>query len=192
MRYLSSFVLVLFLFGSASAALADELSVNIPKSPCTVPATCTLKTDISGPGSPAEGSAVFPLISLAAGPWQFTFITGVPIFWGYSVDTYFARFGVGGSFQMTAPDKLTFNGEITGGGVSDRFEFSSADLKFDGFWANNQYASGELGLTFFEGSNNYFASLRVDTTEAPEPANLALLGSGIGSIWAAGKRMRKS
>lgn len=189
MRNITLFVVVL-LIASAGVACADELNINIPHSACTPNVTCTLDPYIQGMGSPAEGSAIFPLISLAAGPWQFNFMTGDPLSWSYYADNYSALFGVGGSFQMTAPDKLTFSGQITGGKVNDRFEYTSADLTFDGLWANNQYASGELVITFLSGANNYFTSLEVNTTEVPEPASLALLGSGISGVWAARKRFR--
>ena len=181
--YRSSLVLLAFVFALAGLAFADNLDVNISGASCLYGTICGLNAYTNGPGTPAQGSAIFPLISLAAGPWQFSFTTGDPTWWHKQSQVYDATFGVGGMFQMMAPDGLTFTGEITGGSVHSDPDapILSGYFTFDGQWANSEYASGNLGFIFQEPFDSY-ASLMV-STEVPEPTSLAFSAPELPECW---------
>jgi hypothetical protein len=96
---------------------------------------------------------------------------------------YTAVFGAGGTFAMTGPDHLTFTGQITSGSeyvdFDDGYEFR-INLDFTGTWSNNIEASGEVTIGGILDSVTYGT---LYTYTVPEPASLALLGSGIVGTW---------
>ncbi len=134
-------------------------------------------------GGPESGSANFDPV---APGWSFSFQSAPATSWQYEeyvmgYYSYNAQFGYGGSFTMTAPGSLTFTGVVTSGNA---FEFEiggggreGVDAFFFGQWSNGLYASGEadLGESFEVGA----PYVNLHTAITPEPASIALFGSGI-------------
>ena len=133
---LRGFTLLLIVVScSAVTAWADDLDVHLGGSCIFGPQQCNF--DAGDGGYPASGWATFDNT-----PWSLTFKTAVPEKWFEDDTGYGATFGPGGTFQMTGPDNLTFNGQVTSGIATDSFEtgYSHVDLLFDGHWSNTYYA----------------------------------------------------
>jgi PEP-CTERM motif len=161
---------------SAATLLADDLNVHF-SGPCDgVYAACMFTVgNEDHVGSPATGAADFN------GPWGFNFQTGFPTQWQGNQMEYTAVFGPGGYFQMAGPDDLTFTGQITSGSSYDYSYLFTEGVKvfFDGYWSNNEYASGEVQLaSTLEGS-----TVTLDVTTVPEPATVAMFASGVAGLW---------
>ena len=140
------------------------------------------------PGNPASGHADFGAINL---PWSFTFVTGEPLSWSCDqrCNNYHATFGVGGTFTVEGPQGLNFNGSITGGTAWQNLDLSwGADLFFSGEWNDGPSGYGEI-LDLVTDQYGPYASL--DLYTVPEPAILALLGTGAIIAWGAGLRRKR-
>lgn len=170
-------LMFLALSGSAHADLAHDLSVHLSMYCPFDLNICAVYPYVGQPGDPASGHADFGAINE---PWSFSFVTGNPLSWKCDrfCDNYNAAFGVGGSFNMDGPFGLTFAGKITSGTAWQNFDDDwGVDLSFWGEWSNGLLANGDF-LDLVTGMNGPYASLDVYTHPIPEPASLALLGTG--------------
>src|ERR1700759_854523 len=81
-------------------------------------------------GGPASGSATFEAEQVS-----FIFETLAAIWYQNGEDTYYAQFGYGGTFDLTAP-MGTFEGVITSGSSQALGASTSeaAQVSFDGYW----------------------------------------------------------
>jgi len=180
-------LLVIVLAGMAHADAPQDLTVHLSMYCPLDLKICSVDPYEQYPGNPAAGHADFSPIDQ---PWNFTFVTGYPLFWKCygSCNNYSATFGIGGTFTMDGPRGLTFAGQITSGTAWQNLDLSwGASLSFSGKWSNGLYGYGDL-LDQFTDQFGPYASLDVDTV--PEPASLALLGAGVLMIW--GMRRRRS
>jgi hypothetical protein len=159
----------------AHADLAQDLTVHLSMNCPFDLNICSVNPYDQYPGNPASGHVNFIAINL---PWSYDFVTGYPVSWMCDrfCDNYNATFGEGGTFNMGGPMSLTFIGEVTSGRAwQNSNEDWGVDLSFSGKWSNGMSAHGEI-LDLFTGMNGPYASLDVYTV--PEPATLALLGTG--------------
>jgi hypothetical protein len=179
-------ILVLF-FSATGITFADNLNVNFKQIPCWLGQNiCGLQLYVNGPGSPAAGYANFPEIALHGSQWTLTFQTADPISWHVDWQNYHydATFGTGGTFDMTGPGNLTFTGQILDGSVDYNFDSEVGHFDYSGQWNNNVYGYGDI--TIAGGGGVLFASL--DAYAVPEPASLALFGSGVAGLLGAYRR----
>jgi len=190
MRYAKICVLLLFLVASARIASADYLNI-LRTVGCGPPSPCDSQIYINGPGSPAAGYAMFPVITTIGSRWSFTFQTPDPYEWGFNQFGYYAYFGNGGTFQMTGPGDLTLLGEMRGGFLfNSNGEAYVLDLNFDGQWSNGLNASGQLYLHVGDFREAHLDVATVTATGVPEPTGFALLGSAVAGLCGARGRLR--
>lgn len=182
------FLSLVVLGGVASADSSQDLTVHLSMSCPYNVNICNVLPYEGSPGNPAAGNANFNSIDM---PWSFSFVTANPLSWkcDSQCEDYSADFGAGGTFLMSGPDGLTFSGEITSGTSWQNLDlYYGAKLSFAGEWSNGLSASGDF-VDDVTGWNGPYASLDVYTT--PEPATLALLGSGILAVWGTRKRITR-
>lgn len=181
--------LVLISRSSSSATnIQQELTVSLNLTCAPDSYQCDnqsfLSTDFGGP---AKGSANFEPVSSG---WSLDFTTANPILWceegsgdasiGCSPDgPLFEKdlYGPGGSFFMTGPKGLTFSGIVTGGSYVVNTFAETADFSFVGRWSNGLVGVGSYGFVY---QNDYtFYATTLDTSIAPEPGSLLILGTGV-------------
>jgi len=169
--------LLLLVCSSAVTTWASDLEVHLSII-CRPPDGFCQLSDEGIPDRPAMGTATF-----SNTPWSFQFVTAKPISYTYNDAEYLATFGTGGMFQMTGPDNLTFTGQILSGSEYQYFEGNfdyKIDLMFNGMWSNDVAGYGEVTIG---GAENFADHATLDAYVVPEPASLALLGSGAAGIW---------
>jgi hypothetical protein len=163
-----------FVLGAAAMASADNLAVNLSIHSQTC---CSL--NIGALGSPAEGQADY---SSVLPPWSIQWQTGAAYDWclncGYAYSAYFNS----GTVTMVGPDNLTFTGEVT---YAEAHVAGTAGffmtVDFSGQWSNHLYGYGTTYLNY--DNLNQFYDGTLQTFVAPEPGSLALLVSGMASLW---------
>jgi hypothetical protein len=133
--------------------------------------------DPGSEGSPATAYADFSGIGA---PWTFNTTTGEAIQWVANDGNYSATFGYGGSFEMTGPNNLTFNGVVTSGSAEFVPNSWTVQVNYTGQWSNGVYASGEAEVQIEDGGVYTAATLQSQAT--PEPSSLLLLGSGVAGV----------
>jgi hypothetical protein len=99
-------------------------------------------------------------------------------------DYYYAQFGSGGTFELTAPFG-TFDGTITSG-YSEILGGSTAELaaiQFTGYWNTGVFASGSAEVEFcgdcIDPGYTFSVNMSSAAGTTPEPSSLVLFGSGI-------------
>ncbi len=162
--------LMVALASVASADLVHDLTISLFNPEC-IQSLCEMASGLGG--GPAQGAADFT--DLGYPYWSFSFDTGAASWWEDIDGTYLAGFN-SGSIGITGPYGLTFNGTVTQGSVEYSLAYESAEVAFSGTWSNGLYGSGsaEVFISASEGASSNF-----DITTAPEPASLALFGSGV-------------
>jgi hypothetical protein len=128
----------------AAADIVQNLTANIDFQTCN---NTLCMFDVGFDGYPASGYASFTQLAL---PWTYAFVTPPPYSWCDSTQLqcggfwYQALFGQGGTFTMTGPQALTFNGIITSGWITHPGPGNdSITINFSGQWSNGLSASGE-------------------------------------------------
>jgi hypothetical protein len=133
-------------------------------------------------GEPASGNATFEQQQVS-----FNFLTLNALSYQNGEDNYYAQFGYGGTFELTAP-MGTFEGVVTSGTayVYGGSTAEGAEVDFEGHWNTGVYATGEAYVDFCGDCIDPGFSFHVDMTPGsttPEPGTFALLGtSALGVI----------
>jgi hypothetical protein len=162
----------------ASADIYQDLTVNLNYNDCSSAGACYVSAGSSG--SPAYGGANFTSMPPTYPPWTYNLATGPAYQWGHDIGgDYYALFN-SGTFNMTGPYGLTFNGTISSGSayVYGGDAGQKVDVTFSGYWSDGIYATGGADLFIANGGTNSYASLST-AAQAPEPSSLALFGSGV-------------
>jgi hypothetical protein len=110
--------------------------------PCVGVDNCTYF--FGDPGYKAGGSGNFSTGTTGAPSVSYYFVTGLPLSWSDTGYSYTATFGLGGSFQMTLPNGLTFTGMITSGSAGSEGFTSEIQVYYAGRWSDGQYATGSV------------------------------------------------
>jgi hypothetical protein len=175
---LFSLVAAWVLFAATPFAAADiiqDLTVKIDFQTCN---NQLCMFDEGFDGAPASGYASFAQLGL---PWSYAFVTPPPYWWCDSEQPeccgfwYQALFGQGGTFTMTGPDGLTFNGIVTSGWTlhpgpgNDQIQ-----IQFSGQWSNGLSRPEKLSNT---GGATSSTMLRPVCTRPPPPPSLSPVAS---------------
>ena len=194
----------LMLFFCASYAFADSTDMpNLPDSgnlasqlpvgdfwmngPCTAGNNCNyFLGNEGGDGGRAGGWGNFNANVSGTAQITYNFITGLPLSWTDTGYSYSAIFGLGGTFQMSLPNGLTFTGVITSGSAGYGGLTSEVDVNYAGRWSNGQYASGsveeqELGFGPYQGLSE--STYQGSSQQTPEPSSFLLLATGVLAVW---------
>jgi hypothetical protein len=157
----------------ARARVVPSLTTTLTMDCSMFSTVCTF--DPGRRGSPEQGMADFAPV---APGWAAAFQSDPAIAWGFIHRTYFAEFGVGGSFTIEAPGGMQLSGMLTSG-VAFRFPtgYAATVAWFQGYWNNGLYADGLMVGESLRGQGSS-ATLEV-TTYTPEPSSLLLFGSAL-------------
>jgi hypothetical protein len=170
---------VLVVLASTQLLFADSVNppfnLNLSMGDCSLSNNCFSNTGFMG--SPATAYADFSLINE---PFTFNLQTGDALTYTYDPVTgdYSATFGLGGFFDMTGPNGLTFTGVVTSGSTAFTFNSWNVDVTYSGQWSDGQYATGTADVSIGGGGIEGAATLTQQDT-VPEPGSFILLGSGL-------------
>ena len=175
---LYSLAVVLFLVALGNRAVGQSQPSNYDLNLngfCSLPLCANVSSGWPD-GQPASGSATFDQEQVS-----FNFLTLDALSYQNGEDNYYAQFGYGGTFELTAP-MGTFEGVITSGTgyVYGGSTAEGADVDFEGHWNNGVYATGEAYVEFCGDCENPGYTYHVEMTPAtttPEPGTFALLGT---------------
>jgi hypothetical protein len=155
--------------------------------PCTRGNNCNYFIgNQGGDGGRASGSGNFNANISGTAQIAYNFITALPLSWTDTGYSYFSTFGLGGTFQMSLPDGLTFVGVVTSGTSAGEGLTSEVQMNYAGEWSNGQYATGSVYE--YDLGNGPHQSLTEMTNQGasqqtPEPSSFLLLGTSVFSAW---------
>ena len=159
----------------AAADIVQDLTVRIDFLTCN---NTLCMFDEGWGGGSASGYASFTQLAL---PWSYAFVTPSASWWCTNCPWWYdAQFDQGGTFTMTGPHGLTFNGIVSAGWTTHYGPgHDEIWLAFSGQWSNGLTAFGDVDEDWW--SDPYFdVAAQLDaTTIVPDPGSLMLLGSGV-------------